>query len=510
MRQWATSVLSGGVGLALAVGCACAGEPRGPQQPARGQRFFWVWWRNLEGKWRDFIDFSAEQQMDGVVIWGLQGWQGSGDRCREVVAYAEARKVKVVHGLGLNGYEVGKHIVGRHPELAALVPAALAETEKGKWTREAVFCPSKPKSKQLLRECLLRAAATGIHGFNFETADVDYVTCHCSECEARFGSAGETEHTDKPIGWPLEHLRFAADILAEAYPDLWLTCEFAMQRFGRKPYTDCERILELNRGIDPRMTVVWAEATAPPPEICRVLRAERENVGFYIRSGAIHGWEAEHVLPAEEMLPIAGRLFALDPVCVMYRATRPLDLWAVNMGVAARIMRSPKMSGGKLAAPVAEFKRLVAPGERYSFVRRVAPGNLIAPGGPATVTVSSGDALRLIDGVADPRDGIWRTARDTPKEAWALAEWPEPVIVERVRFFHQIDGEYRTLDYTVQIEKDGRWHDVPGMPVRDNPVHGWSEHTFPPVTATRMRLLITRSRHGNRMGVGEWEVYGPG
>lgn len=503
------SALSGGLGLALALGCASAAEPRVSLQPPRGQRFFWVWWRNLEGAWRDFIDFTADQQMDGVVIWGLQGWQGSGDQCRAVVEHANARGLKVVHGLGLNGYEVGKDIVGRHPELAAVVPASLAETEKGTWTREAVFCPSKPRSLQLLRECLLRAAATGIHGFNFETADVDYVTCHCPECESRFDSSSETEHTNKPIGWPLEHLRVAADVLGEDYPDLWLTCEFAMQRFGRKPYTDCERILELNRGIDPRMTVVWAEATAPPPEICRALRGERENVGFYIRSGAIHGWEAEEILPAADMLPIARRLFALDPVCVMYRATRPLDRWAVNMGVAARVLRHPQMTDDDLAAAVSEFEALVAPGKRYSFVRRVAPGNLIAPGGRANVTVSSGDALRLVDGVADPRDGLWRTERDSPKEAWALAEWPEPVRVGRVRLFHQIDGEYRSLDYTVQIEADGRWRDLPGMPVRDNPVYGWSEHTFPPVATRRMRVLITRSCHGNRMSLGEWEVYGP-
>ena len=486
--------------------CALAGEP--PAMP-RKQVYLWVWWHNLEGKWQDYVDFAADHGADGVVIWGLQGWKGDGARAREVVAHAHKRGVKVVHGLGLNGYEVGKHIVSQNPTLAAVLPPHLANTKKGEWSRKAIFCPSKPESLKLLRECLVRAAETGIDGFNFETADVDYVTCHCPACERRFDSANETEHTNKPMGWPLEHLKLAADVLADAYPKLWLNCEFAMQRFGQKPYTGCERILELNRRIDPRITVVWAAATAPPDAVCRKLRAERDNIGFYVRSGGIAGWEAKHILAPSALLPIARRLMALDPVCVMYRSFRPLDRYAVNMGAAVRILRRPEMTEADVAAAVAELQKTTEPGGRYSFIRHVAPGNLIAPGSPAKVTVSSGDAIRIRDGVAEPRDGIWRTERHSPKQAWAVAQWPEPVTVSRVRVFHQIDGHYRSLDYTVQYEKDGQWVDVAGMPVRDNPVKGWAEHAFPPVATKRLRLLITRSKYGNRMGVGEWEVYGP-
>jgi hypothetical protein len=47
------------------------------------------------------------------------------------------------------------------------------------------------------------------------------------------------------------------------------------------------------------------------------------------------------------------------------------------------------------------------------------------------------------------------------------------------------------------------------MPVVKNMVHGWSEHTFAPVETERLRIRITRSMHGNRMGVGELEVYAP-
>ena len=484
----------------------CAAEPSSAPQP---QRYFWVWWRNLEGHWQDLIDFTAEHQMDGVVIWGLQGWKGSGQSCRQVVDYAHAKKVRVIHGLGLNGYEVGTDIVRAHPELAAVVPPALAETKKAQWTRQAVFCPSKPESLRLLKDYLLRAAATGIDGFNFETADVDYITCHCPECERRFDSATETEHRNKPIGWPLEHLRLAADVLAEARSDLWLTCEFAMQTLASKPYTDCQRLLELNRQIDPRYTVVWAEATAPPEAIAERLRAERDNVGFYIRSGAIHGWEAKNVLAPESLLPIARRLTELKPVCIFYRAYRPQDRWAENMGAAAAILHDPQMSAATLAEVLAKLRRQCEPGGRYSFIRRIAPGNLLAPNGPARLTVSSGDAVRLVDGVAEPGEGIWQTERNSPPQAWAVAEWPQSVRVGRIRLFHQIDGHYRALDYTVQYEHQGGWHDLPGMPVRNNAVHGWSEHAIDPVTTRKLRLLITRAMYGQRMAMGEWEVYGP-
>lgn len=500
-RILACGLLLGSAGLAPAAQHA---------KMPRKQVYLWTWWHNLEGHWQELVDFAADHKADGVVIWGLQGWKAGGRRCRAVVTYAHARKVKVIHGLGLNGYEVGRYIVGRDPRLAAVLPPALAKTPKGRDTRRDVFCPSKPRSVKLLKQCLLRAAETGIDGFNFETADVDYVTCHCPPCEKRFDSADETAHASKPAGWPLAHLRLAADVLLESHPKLWLTCEFAMQRFAKRPYTQCERILELNRRIDPRVTVVWAEATAPPEAICRRLRAQRPNVGFYVRSGAIRGWDAKQVLAPRALLPVARRLLALDPVCVMYRSYRPLDRWAVNMGAAARILRQPGMSEAALARIVAELKAATRPGGRYSFVRRIAEGNLVAPTGPARLTVSSGQAIRLVDGVAEPGGGIWRTERTSPREGWAVAEWPRPVTVRRVRLFHQMDGHYRSLDYTVQYEKDGKWHDVGGMPIQGNRVRGWAEHAFGPVHTRRLRLLITRSMHGDRMGMGEWEVYGTG
>ncbi len=71
----------------------------------RGQLYYWLWAKNMEGYWQDFIDFAAEQKMDGVVIWGLKGFGFHGeDRfCRELVKYAHARISSVLR----NAAELG-------------------------------------------------------------------------------------------------------------------------------------------------------------------------------------------------------------------------------------------------------------------------------------------------------------------------------------------------------------------------------------------------------------------
>jgi len=328
--------------------------------------YFWLWWANLEGQWKEMIDFTAAQKMDGVVIWGLGGFRGQAERCREIVAYAHAKNVKVIYGFGLNGYDSGNAIVSQHPELAATMPENLANTAKGRESRANIFCPSKPESLALLKQYLLAAADTGVDGFNFETADVDYITCHCPECEKRFQSAGETVISNKPLDWALEHLQIAADTLLSKHPDLWLSCEFRMIAFNKPPYAECDRILELTRKIDQRMTVVWADSSSSPTAaMASRLLAERQNLGFYIRSGAMLGWKAKQLLPPEEFQSIARSLLPLKPACVFYRAYRPCDRFAVNMGVAAQLLHNPHMPATELKGVVGDLEEMIKPGARY-------------------------------------------------------------------------------------------------------------------------------------------------
>ncbi|MBM4082398.1 MAG: hypothetical protein FJ278_22020, partial [Planctomycetes bacterium] len=231
------------------------------------QNFLWVWLPNLDGRWKDYVDFAADWKCTGVVIWGLEGWKrgtatstrGNETFCRELVAYAHARGVQVIHGFGLNGYDEGRHVCKTLPATNAVIPEKLKNTSKGKDSVGNIFCPSNPDALKLLRELLLRAADTGIDGFNFETADVDYITCHCATCEQRFQSASETEHENKPPRWSIEQANWAIELLAKERPKHWLSIEFAMQRFGRPPYLDSALITQINREIDGRATVVWAE-----------------------------------------------------------------------------------------------------------------------------------------------------------------------------------------------------------------------------------------------------------
>lgn len=485
---------------------------------ATPDRYLWIWLPNLEGRWKEFVDFAADWKCTGVVIWGLDGWRdepagkqrGSKAFCRELVRYAHDRGVKVVHGFGLNGYDEGQHVCQRVPEGRAMIPDRLKDTRLGKASLRHVFCPSNAKALDVLREMLLAAADTGLDGYNFETADVDYVTCHCEKCAERFQNADEEEYGRKPPRWCTEQANWAVELLKRERPRLWLSVEFAMQKFGRAPYDNCPGLFLINKEIDPRATVVWAEGTYPPQEICRRLQAERANVGFYIRGGEM-GWARAAEIKPADIVAACRRLATLQPECFMYRSWMPREGWAVNMAVAAEAMRDPEQPDAAFAKLAGEVEALRAPGRKYSIIEHVVPGNLASPAQERRVTASSEDRrwalMCLTDGVAEPDAGIWLTEKDRPAEAWAEIRWPEARRVGRVRVYHQIDGHYRSRDYTIETWDGAAWKPVEGMPVSGNTVQGWREHRFTPVTTAGLRLRITRSAHGDRMGVGELEVF---
>lgn len=482
--------------------------------------FLWVWLKNLDGRWKDHVDFAADWKCTGVVIWGLDGWKqtadakyrGSEASCRELVAYAHARGVQVIHGFGLNGYDEGRHVCKTLPVANAVIPERLKDTAKGKDSVGNIFCPSNPDALKLLRETLLRAADTGIDGFNFETADVDYITCHCAACERRFQSADETEHEHKPPRWGIEQANWAIELLAQERPKLWLSIEFAMQRFGQPPYLDSAVMAQINREIDGRATVVWAEGTYPPQPICEKLAVSRRNIGFYVRSAEFMDSDGPRQIKPADIVGTMRRLRLLHPQCFMYRSWRPFERWAVNMAIAAEAMRDATRPDTHFAEVERKAEAMSAPGGKYSAIKTIVPGNLASPAVARSVSCSSEDGqlhtrTGLTDGVAEPNRGMWLTERDNPKEAWAEIRWPRPQRVGRVRVFHQMDGHYRSLDYVIECWRDNAWQPIEGTRVIKNAVHGWREHVFTPVTADRLRIRIARSMHGNRMGVGELEVY---
>ena len=114
-------------------------------------------------------------------------------------------------------------------------------------------------------------------------------------------------------------------------------------------------------------------------------------------------------------------------------------------------------------------------------------------------------AAKAVDGSVDEPAGYWLTGYNSPKPAWIEIELAEPGKVNLVSLFHQLDpGHYRSLDYTVSVRVDGKWKPV--AEVKNNELAGWAGHRFDTVETDAVRLEITRSAHGARMGVGEIEV----
>jgi len=182
------------------------------------------------------------------------------------------------------------------------------------------------------------------------------------------------------------------------------------------------------------------------------------------------------------------------------------------MAIASEAMQDPLRPDAHFVEVERKAEAMAKPGQKYSAIKHIVPGNLASPAVERTVTCSSEDSrlhtlVGLTDGVAEPDRGMWLTERNNPKEAWAEIRWPKPQRIARVRIFHQMDGHYRSLDYVIECRANGAWHPVEGMPILKNTVHGWREHVFTPVSTDRLRFRITRAMHGNRMGVGELEVY---
>lgn len=337
------------------------------ESPATPRRYLWVWLHNLQGDWSRFVDFASEWKCNGVVIWGLDAWDDD-KLCRTICEYAHIRGVDVIHGFGLNGYREGKRVCETLPDAKAVIPEKFRDTENGRWSLKAIYCPSNDDAKAKIREMLLKAANAGVDGFNFESADVDYITCHCSKCEARFQNQDEDLQENKPILWPIEHTNEAVELLSKERPGLWLSAEYAVQKFAKAPYVGSANLERLAKEIDTRCAVIWCESQAPPQEIADSLIRLRPESGFYLRSGAIYGLEGAAKYKWEDELASMRRLVPLKPRCIMYRSGLPQGYLAAKMAVAAEAMWDP-------TRPDAFFKQV--------FDKAMAETN---PGGKYAVT----------------------------------------------------------------------------------------------------------------------------
>jgi len=135
------------------------------------------------------------------------------------------------------------------------------------------------------------------------------------------------------------------------------------------------------------------------------------------------------------------------------------------------------------------------------------------PFGRLTATASSEqkgrwDAINAVDGNTADDEGTWltyrksSTSKDRPESAWLQVDLDRPRRVAGVNIFHQDNiRHYRSIDYHITCWRDGDWKKV--FEVKGNDQGGWRAHRFAPVDTDKVRITITRSQFGSRMGLNE-------
>ncbi|BCJ68921.1 hypothetical protein [Polymorphospora rubra] len=189
--------------------------------------------------YRRLVDFCSRERIGGIVVYGLlRDAHGGVDAARELCAYANARGVRIIAGIGVNAYG-GIYFDGRHrfnlathlrqrPELSAVLPPKVGFDidEFGDLHFPAseymmAACPSHPDNLAWHRDAIDWLLDTvGVGGINFETGD--YGSCACGRCAARTGGERtswsyeamravyptllDTARRTGPAGVPLRHL----------------------------------------------------------------------------------------------------------------------------------------------------------------------------------------------------------------------------------------------------------------------------------------------------------------
>lgn len=132
------------------------------------------------------------------------------------------------------------------------------------------------------------------------------------------------------------------------------------------------------------------------------------------------------------------------------------------------------------------------------------------PFGDMAVKASSEDAgqwpaSKAVDGITAEPEGIWQTERNNPESAWLELHLDAPAMVKGVRIYHQHnDGYYRSIDYSIACRVQNEWKTM--AEIEGNETAGWREHLFEPVKTDTVRIEITKSEHGFRMGLNEVEL----
>jgi len=113
------------------------------------------------------------------------------------------------------------------------------------------------------------------------------------------------------------------------------------------------------------------------------------------------------------------------------------------------------------------------------------------------------------DGRFDVGDNSLRWVSDKSLPGWVELAWSEPQTVNAARIVTGQTGEIEPatpiVDFVLQHHNGSDWKDVPGTEVTDNCEFDWHA-TFPPVTTSRLRLLVTATP-GGLTRIWEFELY---
>ena len=513
------------------------------------------------------VDYMADHKFNGLIIWGLlRDGHGGVEAARELCRYAARRGVRILPGVGTSGY-AGYYYEGNHPFNADAWlkqhPELSSTDERGK--PRVAPCPSKKANQDWLdrgAEWLFDALEIG--GVNLEMGD--FFVCHCDDCR-RARAAIDSDEPDYYKDMAVSHM-VTLETMRRLAPEAWLSyatytgytaemvekppkflamipddaiCQWTLTGMARRWPEDVRPMARHNIGY-----LHWCNRSTHTEDdfyLERVRAICRQAAGAGFEGLDTYG-ELSDAFPNADLFYLAWEAFLWDPEMTIERfvderlgrlyggreAARALPqiISLVRTGKEraspenCREARRLAESARQVASPDGHerWDRLVAYLERHERAalaaleeqrRREAAARAGQKIEVASVMASDEErekgwlAAKAIDGnVAEP-EGYWLTQRTSPKQAWLELELAEPTKVNRVAIFHQLNpGHYRSLDYTVSVRVDGRWKPV--VTIVNNDQAGWIAHPFDPVLTDAVRLEITRSAYGSRMGVGEIEL----
>lgn len=514
---------------------------------------------------KNCIDYMADHKFNSLIIWGfLRDSHGGVEAAQEVCRYASERGIRILPGVGTSGY-AGYYFEGDNPFNAATWlrehPELCAINDKG----EPCFpvpCPSKKENLDWLdRGAEWLFGTFDVGGVNLEMGD--FLVCYCDDCKsarARIDSDEPDYYKDMAISHSV-----TLKTMRALDPDAWLSYAtytgFKPEMAAAPPkfaeiipdYALCQWTLTGMAGKMP-------EGVRPPTRhnvgylhwCNRSTRTERD---FYLErvrdvcadaaAAGFEGLDTYGELPAEwpnaELFYLAWEAFLWNPDMTVEEFTRDrlarlyggheaaqafVDLIPLVRTVADRSQsgnlqraRESAVAAAAKAEPrgAVRWQRMLAYLDDRLEEARIAAEEMARKEAEAlrgrkvaiaSVSASEDDpdkgwtASKAVDGDVREPEGYWLTKYSHPESAWLELQFTEPSQVNRVALFHQLDdGHYRSRDYRILLRVDGQWREV--VSITGNTAAGWTTHDFDPVATAAARLEITRSAHGNRMGVGE-------